>query len=255
MRMNSKRVWQIMEPAQGGDRASRVFDLSIAAVILAAVLGLTAESVGVLRERYWSVLGPLEAITLTIFAVEYLTRLWACRSDARYSGSWGRLRWAVSPMAVIDLLAVLPGLVTFGLLDLRFLRTLRLLRLLRLGRYSKGMQLIGMTLRRSKDQLFVALSAVLVLLFMASAALYLAENKTQPDQFGSIPQAMWWGVATLTTVGYGDVYPVTPSGKVLASIVAILGIGTFALPAGILASNFQRCYLGDDCPHCGRKIR
>ncbi|MCZ7662877.1 MAG: potassium channel family protein [Thermoleophilia bacterium] len=161
------------------------------------------------------------------------------------------------------ILAIFPFYVGVGRLDLRFLRALRLFRLLRvlkLARYSESLALLGRVFRAKKEELVVTLCAVLFLLFLASSFIYYVEHEAQPEAFSSIPAAMWWGVATLTTVGYGDVYPVTVAGKVLGAIVAMLGIGLFALPAGILASGFadeMRRKRTDEtamCPHCGRQI-
>ena len=134
-----------------------------------------------------------------------------------------------TPYLVIDLLAILPFYVGVFVLDLRFLRALRLfrfLRLFKLTRYSNSLQSLGAVVRRKKADLIVTLSATLMLLLMASSTMYFVEKDAQPEAFSSIPAAMWWGVATLTTVGYGDVYPVTPVGKAVGAVIAALGVGT-----------------------------
>src|SRR5262249_49718089 len=153
----------------------------------------------------------------------------------------GRLRYVLSPMALVDLVAVLPSLIPGGTLDLRFARSIRLFRLLRslkLARYSRSLQTLGRVLQSRKEQLGVTRFAGMVLLVCAACSIYFAEHEAQPKSFPHIPAAMWWGVVTLTTVGYGDVYPVTALGKTIASVIAILGIGLFALPAGIVAGGF-----------------
>ncbi len=175
----------------------------------------------------------------------------------------GRLRFAGRPLPVVDLLAILPFYVPLlpGL-DLRVLRAIRLMRLMRLfkvARYSESLQLIGAVLYRKRHELAMTAFSVIVLLVVAASLVYEVERDAQGDKFGSIPAAMWWGVTTLTTVGYGDVYPVTPAGKVLGAIIAILGIGVFALPTAILGAGFieelqRRKAKGKVCPHCGRQI-
>lgn len=167
----------------------------------------------------------------------------------------------MTPMALIDLLAIIPFYLPFFVPDLRFVRIIRLfriLRILKLGRYSKALQTFGNVLKRKKEDLAIALSTLLVLLVFAASLIYIVEHQAQPEVFSSIPAAMWWAVVTLTTVGYGDVYPVTIVGKLLGAGIAVLGIGLFALPVGILASGFAEEIKGDDnnptCPHCGKKI-
>ena len=162
-------------------------------------------------------------------------------------------------MAVIDLLAILPFYLPLLSLDFRFLRIVRLVRVFRiakLGRYSKAVQTLGRVFRAKAAQLAIATSFILMLLVIASSLMYYAEHDDQPEQFSSIPASMWWGVTTLTTVGYGDVIPVTGLGKVIASIMAILGIGMFALPTGILGAGFveEMQSATTVCPHCGNEI-
>jgi voltage-gated potassium channel len=161
-----------------------------------------------------------------------------------------------------DFMSFAPFYIAWLPLDLRFLRILRLLRLLRvlkLGRYSTSMSLVARVFKRKWPDLAAALIVLLVMLVLASSLMYYVERDVQPVAFSSIPAAMWWGVATFTTVGYGDVYPQTPLGKMLGSVIAVLGIAFFALPAGILASGFseerERHSTGNRdsvCPHCGR---
>jgi voltage-gated potassium channel len=175
-------------------------------------------------------------------------------------------------MAIIDLMATLPFYIPMIIpMDLRFVRALRLFRLFRffkLARYSHSMKTIVNVVKSRKEDLLITLSMVIILLIFASSLLYYAEKDIQPDKFTSIPSSMWWGVATLTTVGYGDIFPVTPIGKVFSSIIAIIGIGLFALPTGILASAFsdemqrqrdeekelEKEQQKHCCPHCGKEL-
>jgi voltage-gated potassium channel len=143
-------------------------------------------------------------------------------------------------MALIDLLAILPFYLTLSLsVDLRFLRVVRLLRIFKLTRYSSAMTVLLSVLREESSSLFAALFVLLVLLMLASSGIYLIEHEIQPDAFGSIPDSMWWAMATLTTVGYGDVTPITPLGKFFGGCITVIGMGMVALPAGILASAFS----------------
>lgn len=259
-----RRTYQIIERVDENDREGYAFDLFIMALIVlnvAAVLLESVESVAApLRDFFYA----FEMFSVVVFSAEYILRLWSVTADPRYAGAVrGRLRYALTPLALIDLLAILPFYLQFLALDLRFVRSLRLFRLLRifkLARYSSSMRTLGNVLRAKKEELIVTLFVVLILLVFAASAMYYAEHDEQPDKFSSIPAAMWWGVATLTTVGYGDVYPVTTEGKLLGAVIAVLGVGLFALPTGILASGFaeelQKRRRAETllCPHCGRDV-
>lgn len=259
------RVYEILEPANPGDRTSRAFDLLIMSLIIANVLAVIVGTVSSIRLEYSEFLYQLEVVSVVVFTIEYVLRVWACTENPKYRGPvLGRLKYAVSPMALVDLLAILPFYLPFVVrLDLRFLRILRLTRMTRLfkvGRYSESMQVLMAVVRDKKEEIFICLYIGGILLIVAASTMYFIENPAQPEVFPDIPSALWWGVATLTTVGYGDVYPVTPLGRILGAAVSILGIGMFALPAGILASGFseelqnRRTRNSHVCPHCGKQI-
>ena len=142
--------------------------------------------------------------------------------------------------AIIDLLAVLSGLLPMLFeVDLRLLRALRMIRLLKFSRYFKVMNLLLGVLKEEKQSFLAAMFLLVIALLVASTGIYIFEKEAQPDKFGSIPESMWWAIATLTTIGYGDVTPITAMGKLFGAIIAIIGIGTVALPSGILASGFS----------------
>lgn len=259
-----RRAWVLLESNVGETRLDRVIDAFIMALIVlnvGAVLVETVEEISAPLSHYFR---AFEIFSVAVFSAEYALRLWSCTADPRYAAPVrGRLRYATTPMALIDLLAILPFYLEFFALDLRFVRSLRLFRLFRafkLARYSASMRTLGNVLRSKREELLVTLFVVVVMLVFASSAMYYAEHDAQPDKFSSIPASMWWGVATLTTVGYGDVFPVTPAGKVLGAVISILGVGLFALPTGILASGFaeeiQRTRKRETiiCPHCGLDI-
>ena len=273
-RFDRDGVYRVLEKADTDDdlyKCSRVFDIFILTLIVLNVLAVILETVAPLAAACARAFHAFEVFSVAVFTIEYVLRLWSCTSQEEYRGRLiGRLSFAVSIAALIDLVAIAPfyvGLVlplwfpTAAVADLRFVRVLRLFRLLRLlkaGRYSQTAKTLGNVLRNKKEELVITTFAVAILLIFASSLMYLVENEAQPDQFSSIPAAMWWGIATLTTVGYGDIYPVTVLGKVLGAVIALLGIGMFALPAGIFASAFEeelkrRRGKATACPHCGKR--
>ncbi|HYN85768.1 MAG TPA: ion transporter [Pyrinomonadaceae bacterium] len=263
-----RRVYDIVEcPAirEGGRGKLDYFDLFIMALIVTNVVAVMVETVKWAAEGYARPLRAFEIFSVVVFTAEYLLRLWSCTADPRYEGAVkGRIKFALTPMALIDLLAIAPFYLEFITIDLRFIRSLRLFRLFRvfkLARYSASMRTLANVLRSKKEELLVTLFVVVVMLVFSSSVMFYAENEAQPDKFDSIPSSMWWGVATLTTVGYGDVFPVTTLGKLFGAVIAILGVGLFALPTGILASGFaeelqknRKRAARTLCPHCGREI-
>ena len=260
-----KRVHEILEEAAPGDRASRAFDIFLISLITLNAVALIVGTVEEVHELFPQAFVVIEVVSVVIFTVEYLLRVWSCTVNPKYSHPVsGRLRFMISPVVLIDLLAILPFYV--GLfpnlleLDLRLLRAVRLLaRLARLGRYFSGLRTLSRVVHAKRSELLTVLLVLSILLFIASSLMFFAENGAQPDKFSNIPQAMWWSVITLTTVGYGDVFPVTVMGRLLAGVIAIVGIGLFALPAGILGSGFVEEIRRDGdtitkCPHCNREI-
>ena len=240
-----ERILTTINKAEGQDQLSRGFDVFIMVLIVLNVVAVIIETVESIYTAYELYFYYFELFTIIVFSVEYVVRLWACTLDERYKHPlWGRIKYMLSLEAIIDLMAILPFyLPLFLAMDARVLRILRLFRLLRvfkLGRYSVAFQLIVNVLRKRKEELLITFTLLIVMLILAASLMYYIEHETQPDVFTSIPATMWWAIATLTTVGYGDVYPVTPLGKLLGSFIAILGIGIFALPTGIIATSFER---------------
>ena len=259
-----KRIFEILEIASAGDLLSRTLDIFIMTLIFLNVVAVILETVKSLSSQYTLFFERFEVFSVSIFTIEYILRLWTCTTDNSFKGPIkGRIRFVVTPLALVDLIAILPFYLPMIIsLDLRFIRAVRLLRLFRLfkiGRYSESLKTLGGVLKGKKEELLITVFVVLILLVIASSLLYFVENGAQPESFSSIPAAMWWGVATLTTVGYGDVYPITPIGRFFGAIIAILGIGVFALPAGVLASGFAEEIQRKReermiCPHCGKDI-
>ena len=257
-----ERVYHLfeVEPEDRGlERAVNVFLLLL---VLANACAVVLETVKPLRVRWETAFRLFEVFSVAVFTIEYLARLWSCPEHPRYQGRWGRLRFAFSPMALVDLLAIVPTLVPWLIpVDLRFARVLRLFRLaraLKIARYSHALRTLAAVVRNRRGELGVTFLVGLVLLVFASALMYHVEGESQPDHFSSIPAAMWWSVVTLTTVGYGDIYPVSTLGRVLGGVIAFVGIGLFALPAGIvaggLAEELQKAKRKETCPHCGKSL-
>lgn len=239
-----RRVYEVLEFTDPHDRASILFNALITALIVLSVASVILESVASIYETYKDFFFAGEVFTVVVFTVEYGLRLWSCTEDPRFPRPvLGRLRWAVSFFAIIDLLSFLPFYLPFVVgFDARFLRALRLLRVLRvakLGRYSSSVSLLSRVIRRQAEALVVAILTIVILIIVAASLMWHAEFEAQPQAFASIPDAMWWAVATVTTLGYGDIVPVTPLGKFLGGVIAILGVMCIALPAGIIVTGFM----------------
>jgi len=259
-------MFEVLDPQAKGTFLERAGNLAISALILANVLAVILESEPGLRSRFGQEFDSFELFSIVAFTVEYLLRLWTCVEQSPYSHPvFGRLRFAVSPMAILDLAVILPGYLPGRyFIDLRFVRIVRLVRMLRVlkfARYSRTLQTFGSVFRAKQADIGLMVLFLLILVVLSSSLMYFVEHAEQPDKFSSISAAMWWSAMTLTTVGYGDIYPVTAFGKLVGSIIAVIGIGLFALPAGVLAAGFadqlarQRAVEAPAvCPHCGKSV-
>lgn len=272
-------------PATAGPRFDW-FDVAMLALILVNVAAVMWETVPGVMAEHGRALYAIEAASIAVFTLEYLLRLWACVEDPKYARRGpviGRLRSALSPMAIIDLMAIAPFylhlLLPAGAADLRFilsLRLLRMLRVLKIGRYSRALATLGRVIKGKREDLAVMGVVLSVVLVIAAGLMYYAEHEAQREKgnFTSIPDSLWWAVITLTTIGYGDVYPVTPLGRLLGGIIAVCGIGFVALPTAIVSAGFaeeiaKRKKAAETpssalaaaapppaaCPHCGKEIR
>ncbi len=238
-----QRVYEILESSNPNDFLSNLDDWGVTLLVILDVSAFILESSKNTVFNFNIFLSNIEVISVVCFTILYVLQLWSCTADFRYEHPlWGRLRYAITPLAIIDLLAILPFYLMLLFPGVRLIEStelFRLLRLLKLIRYSNALQTILRVVNNKKDELIMTLFAVLILLIFASSVMFFSERDAQPEAFPSIPAAMWWGVVTLTTVGYGDIYPVTPIGKFFGAILAFIGIGLFALPAGIIASGFS----------------
>ncbi len=261
-----RRVHELLEIDQNGDLQSRWVDTALMLLIVANVAAIVASTEGVVEENAARYLYYFELVSFCIFGVEYLLRVWSCTANDKYAHPvGGRLRYMFRPLMLADATAVVSFFIILLLpsgLDLGALRVIRLLsRLASLARYSAGMQAVAAVASSRKSELLAVASVIGVLLVLASSLMYIAEHSAQPDKFTSIPSTMWWAVVTITTVGYGDVAPITPLGRLMAGAIALLAIGTFALPAGILGAGFldqlnrRHPHSNTSCPNCGAALR
>jgi len=241
-------VYQVLETSHDSGGLSRIVDISIVVLICASVIAVVLESIDGMERQYAGLFYWFEVFTVAVFSVEYFCRVWSIveRTKANDSGSsmMTRLRFVFSFHAVIDLVAILPFyLLSLGLMggfDMRFLRAVRLLRVLKLTRYSSALNMLFTTISENGRSLAASFFILMTVMLLASSGIYYFERQAQPVDFGSIPAAMWWAFATLTTVGYGDVTPITVGGKIFGALITVVGVGMVALPTGILASGFAQ---------------
>lgn len=264
-------LWDLLEVTEDPETGKVNWDwvdICLLALIVLSILAVILETVPELAAQYHTAFFAFDIFTVVVFSIEYVARLWACTADERYRAPVrGRLRYAASFEGIVDVLAVGPFyaalLLPVSAVDLRFMRVLRLMRFMRvlkIGRYSEATDRLRSVFYSKRADLGVAFFSLTIILILASSVMYHVENPAQPEAFSSIPAAMWWGVSALTTVGYGDIQPITPLGKILGGFIQILGIAFFALPAGILAAGYEdesvRRRAGKDvCHTCGQPLQ
>jgi voltage-gated potassium channel len=261
-----KRLYLILSPDERGGIIERIFELVLILTIILNILAIVLDSVERTHNEYAALFDGFEIYSLIFFTVEYIARVYSIVEHPKYAHPlYGRLRYLRSPIAIIDLLAFLPFYFRFLTVDLRFLRIFRLMalfRMFKIARYLHALTIFRRVLKDRKEQLVLSFIFILFVLVVISFIMFYAEHDDQPEKFSSIPATMWWGIATLTTVGYGDIVPITPLGKFLGGLFAIAGVGLLALPAGILSSGFfemlhtknQSAKATKTCPHCGKEI-
>jgi len=262
-----KRIYELVEIADKEDRLSRFVDGFIISLIIINIIAMVAESYTHFNSQNHLWLKRLEIFTISVFSIEYILRIWTAKLKyprARHAIQ----RYIFSPMAIVDLLSILPFYLSLCLsYDLSYfliLRLFRILHVLKLHRYFDGINLIAVVLRKKSRELVAAVMLIFILLVIGSILMYYIESPVQPDKFPNIPTAFWWAVETLTTVGYGDIYPITGWGQFVSGVIAFLGVGLVALPTGILSSGFLKEFTEQldkkeendkYCPNCGKKIK
>ena len=238
-----KAAYRHLEPAAWPKKGLSPINLFLVFLIIVAVVQAVIETEPLIAAGREHEFRYLELVIGIIFLVEYAARVWVAVENPRFaSARFPRLRYMVSPIAIIDLLAVVPTFFAFGgapNLLLRFFRVLRMLRLAKLGRTSDAWQDIRHAVYERRHEFSLILGLLVITILVSGSLLYVAEAEAQPDKFGSIPRALWWAIVTLTTVGYGDAYPVTVLGRFLAGVIAITGVTVIALPTGIFAASFS----------------
>jgi len=245
---------------------SKTVNFTIVILVFLNVFAVIIQTEKDIAKDYNWLFSFLEILSVSFFTIEYMLRVWVCTGYKPYSRPIsGRIKYMLTPMAIIDLMAILPYyLLILTPIDFRFitiLRFFRLLRLFKLRRYSHAVNTLGRVIIDKKEELVINFVTILILLVLSSSLMYYIEHDSQPKLFSSIPSTMWWSVSTLTTVGYGDMVPITPFGKLLSACIAMLGIAMFALPAALLSSGFTEHIKNQrrkkhhyKCPHCQQKI-
>jgi voltage-gated potassium channel len=237
------RAYRQLEPTAWPRKGLSPVNWFLAILIILAVISAVIETEPTIADGREDWFGTFEIVVASIFAVEYVFRIWTVVENPRFAKyRYPRLRYAVSPIAIIDMAAILPAFFAFGgasSLVLRFFRIFRMLRLAKLGRMSRAWRGVREAIYERRFEFGVVLAMVILTVLISSSLLYLAEAGAQPDKFGSIPRSLWWAIVTLTTIGYGDAYPVTPLGKTFAAIIALAGVMVIAIPTGIFAASFS----------------
>jgi voltage-gated potassium channel len=256
-----KRLYLILEPTEKGGLIERIFEWVLVIIIALNIVLILAESMPDMYQQYGRLFDGFELFSVAFFTLEYLLRLYCIVEKKGFEHPInGRIQYAKTPLAIVDLLSFLPFYLSFLPIDLRFLRIIRLMALFRMfkvARYLQALEIFKKVILERKEQLVLTIIFIFFILIIISSLMFYVENPYQPEVFSSIPATMWWGVATLTTVGYGDMVPLTAVGKILSGIFAIVGFGLLALPAGILSSGFFEMLhrpksKKHTCPHCGK---
>lgn len=268
-------VYEILEIRMPEIRLGRYIAGTLSLLILINVIAAVLETdVGILS-AYGGLLDVLAAFSVMVFTLEYILRVWCCTANPEYRNPvWGRLKYMRTPIAIIDLLVIMPFLLTPVLTAypgvISIIRFSRIFWILKIGHYSNSFKTFWRVLSAKRGEMFIAFFVMFVLLILGSALIFFAEHDAQPQKFSSVLASMWGGIETMATIGYGDMVPVTSLGKLIAGIVALLGVGLFALPAGFLASGFiEEVHRKEEerssqkeskppgtslCPHCGKDV-
>lgn len=225
------------------DKHNKIFDTGIIILIIINIVALILESISSIYIQFKYTFNIIEVISVFIFSFEYIFRILNCGVLPKYKRPiMGRLKFILTPLLIIDLLALvsfyLPIIIGTELQFLKILRVLRLFRIFQIGRCFASLNFFIISFKSKKEELLITFIVLIIMLLISSTIMFYFENTSQPDKFSSIPASLWWGVASLTTIGYGDIYPITIVGKIFASIISVIGIGFIALPTGILSSAF-----------------
>jgi len=241
--ISQRRTFEILEKGRVDDRQSLYCDLFLSILIVVNLIAVCLETIDSLYAAYKPIFVAVELVSVSIFSIEYGLRIWSRPATANGHGKTAmgkRLSYVFSFTGIIDLLAILPSILPLllGGVDLRWLRILRLMRLLKFSHYSSALEDLFSAVRHEWRSFVATLYLLILAIFISSSLIYVFEQNVQPEHFGSIPDAMWWTVVTLTTVGYGDIVPMTVAGKIVATLTALMGVCVVALLTGIVATGF-----------------
>ena len=264
--MKKLQIYHLLEKGSHGSKYNLVVDYSIMTLIILNVIAMIFETVSEIELQYHDFFNAFEAFSIVIFSLEYVLRLYISDLSHPASTKWkSAALFIFSIYGLIDLVAILPFYLPLLFpIDLRFLRILRLLRFFRIfkiNRYNNSLHIIGQVIKEKKPELAITGFLSILIIIVASFLMYFLEGKVQPEKFPNVIASFWWAITTLTTLGYGDVVPITAWGKVVSGLIAVLGIGIIALPTGIISAGFinfrssnNKDYENETCPHCGKKI-
>ncbi|MDI1267868.1 MAG: ion transporter [Polaromonas sp.] len=254
-----QRLFHILHKPSRQNPWARYVNYLLAALIVSNALFVAVETVPSIGPIYKPYFLAFEVLSTSIFAIEYLARLWVCVEQDRYSHPvWGRIRYALSSLAILDLIVIL---TFWSSVDLRFLRVARMVRLLKvlnMAHFEQSLTRVGAALSKRRELLIVSVVMMVLCIYASAAVLYQVEHGAQPKVFSSIPNTLWWAMTTLTTIGYGDMIPITPFGKVCAGLISVFGIGVFALPTAVVTAAIVEAGTTDTrpttCQHCGKDV-
>jgi voltage-gated potassium channel len=231
------RLFHILHKPSPGNPIARRVNYGLAALIVLNATAVALESIPELGAAHRPTFFAFEVFSTSIFVVEYLARLWVCVEQAHLAHPvLGRLRYALQPLPLLDLVVIATAPLPVDLRFLRVGRMVRLLRVLRLDEFEQALSRIGASLRRRRELLIVAVTLMVLCVYVSAALLYQIEHAAQPAVFRSIPDTFWWAIVTLATIGYGDMVPLTPLGKLCAGLISLFGVGVFALPSAIVTA-------------------
>jgi voltage-gated potassium channel len=240
-----RALWRQLDPAAyEHEGLSPTNKLIVFIIMLSSIAAVVETEPTVENLAPWG-FADVELVFAVLFLTEYLLRLWAEGENPKFRGITGRIRYVLTPAALVDLAALMPSLIAPGVSNLMLLRILRLMRILRvarLGRFSLAMRHMTEAVMARREELLLSLMLAVIVLVFSAAAMYVIEGEDDPQAFGSIPRALWWSVCTLTTVGYGDIYPHSVLGKICGGLTSMAGIGLIAMPTGILAAAFSDAF-------------
>ncbi|MCH8530321.1 MAG: ion transporter [Saccharospirillum sp.] len=249
MKLNRTILYEYIDPMGWKSSGLSKFNTLVCILIFAAFILTILETEPAVRNSFGQWLVVLQSIFFSFFLIEYLLRVYVATENPKYAVPYGTLHYMKSPWALLDLVALLSFLIPATWASTAFFarlaRLIKIMRLARIGRFSQAWTSLFEAISKRGSEIAISITIAFILIIISSTVLYLAEGAAQPEEFGSIPRAFWWSVATLTTVGYGDVTPVTGLGKVFAGITAILGVGLVAMPTGILAAAFSEAFQKD----------